>query len=151
MPPLSRFELAKPYPVGDADQLRAEAAAIGRFILKRPIEAEFIDRYVAAHEHLALRPSYRADATVLAFAMTHVATLPSLDAAAALVRPQALLHRKALLLTAILEASPRYADQFLPRTRSWLGLAALVARVGLATMFQIAVGVLILAMVERRA
>jgi hypothetical protein len=32
--------------------LRMEALALGRFVLGRPVEEEFVARYISAHEHL---------------------------------------------------------------------------------------------------
>jgi len=131
-------------------RLRAEAAALGRHILGRPVDSEFVERYVAAHAHLPLEARDPGDAAVLDFALAHPVFLPCLDAAAALTRPEALLHRKAILLAAILEASPRYADQFLPRTVGWPGLLGLGLGIGMTTAFQLAVGLPVLALVGRR-
>jgi hypothetical protein len=53
------------------------------------------------------------------------------DAGLALVRPSSVLRRKLLVMVAILEASPDYADQFLPRRcppREALPVAAAVIR-----------------------
>ena len=131
--------------------LASEGAALGRYVLDRPIGPELIDRYVTAHEHLDVGDSGNGDLAVVSFAIAHPAALPYLDAAAALVRPQALLHRKALLMTAILEASPLYADEFLPRSVGWLGLAWLGTRVAVATVFQVAIGLPLLLLLLRRA
>jgi hypothetical protein len=53
------------------------------------------------------------------------------DAGLALVRPSSVLRRRLLVMAAILEASPEYADQFLPRRcppREALPVAAAVIR-----------------------
>lgn len=133
-----------------AAKLRTEAVTLGRFIVGRPIEVEFVDRYVAAHTHLAMEARQQGDDAVVNFAMAHPVLLPPLDAAAALVRPQSLLHKKALLMSAILEASPAYAAEFLPRQAGWIGLLGLIAHVGVVTICQLLIGVPLLTIVGRR-
>jgi hypothetical protein len=120
--------------------LKAEARALGWFILRCEVEPEFIERYAAAHEHLFTGPQLPADNALVFFATRHPRLLPCLDAASALLRPDSLLHKKALLMTGILEASPRYAEEFLPRKRGLLGLCTLFVGLGLTTAVQVAVG-----------
>jgi hypothetical protein len=136
-------------PLSD-DTLHAEALALGRFIVGRPIAPALVDRYVEAHRHLFEEEADGRDRELVAFAARHPRLLPSLDAALALTRPDALLHRKALLMAAILEASPDHADDFLPRTRSLAGLVALGARVGLRSAVEVAIGLPLLAVLGRR-
>lgn len=131
--------------------LLAEGRALGRWIIGRPVDAEFVERYASAHAHLLLTTDDPGDRAVLAYAIAHPRLLPPLDAASALVRPQSILHRKALLMTAILEASPTHAEMFLPRTRGWAGLLALAAGVGIVTVMQLALGLPLLALLRRRA
>src|SRR6185436_3863688 len=95
--------------------LHQEARLFGRFILGKPCDAEFIERYAAAHEHLFRDPPSRADASILKLAVKRPFLLPFLGAASALVARDGIFHKKSLLMAAILEASPRYADEFLPR------------------------------------
>ena len=131
--------------------LKSEAQAFGRLILRLDVEPEFIDRYIAAHDHLFTGPQLPTEVAVVAFAMRYPRLLPCLDAAAALLRPESLLHKKALLMTAILEASPRYADEFLPRKRSLGGLCMLLVMLGFTTAVQVTVGALLLVFVRPRA
>lgn len=122
------------------DPLRDEALALGRFIVRQPIGDEFVERYVAAHRHLPLQSDDPRERAVVAFAVAHPLALPCMEAAVALLRPHSLLHRKAILMTAILEASPTYADEFLPRRTGWPALVWLAARVGVTTAAQVAIG-----------
>ncbi len=133
------------------ENLKAEARALARMILRRDVEPEFIDRYVQAHQHLMSGPQPLDQVSLVRFAIRHRLLLPSLDAAVAFVQPDAMLHKKALLMTAILEASPRYADEFLPRRRSAAGLALLLVRIGIETVLRLGVGVPILWIVRKRA
>lgn len=122
-------------------QLRAEASVLGRFLVRRAVEPEFVDRYVAAHAFQFLDEHDARDRAILAWAVAHPSLLPCVDAALALRRPDALLHKKALLMAAILEASPAYVDEFLPRAIGVAGLAFLGLRLGLGTALHLAIGV----------
>jgi hypothetical protein len=75
------------------------------------------------------------DAAVLAWVRRHPWSLGPLDAACGLVRPGGTLRNRVLLMAAVLEASPEFADDFLPRH---LGPLALVARVAVAGMVAVA-------------
>lgn len=133
------------------DALRREARVLGRLILKREVEAEFLDRYIEAHRHLFLEPPAKGEAAVLEFAVRHSRLLPCIDGAAALTAPNSLLHRKSLLMAAILEASPRYADEFLPRRATVPGLIGLGLVVGVVAAVHVAIGLPILKLVGRGA
>lgn len=122
---------------------------LSRYILGRDASPELLERYVGAHAHLDVGAT-DAEHAVLEFAVIHPWSLPCLDAAVALVRPQALLHRKALLMTAILETTPEHADAFLPRAASLPRLAWLGVRVAVSTAAQLLVGLPLLALVGRR-
>ena len=134
----------------DQAGLRAEARVLGRFVLGRDPEAEFAERYAAAHDHLFKELIPPGDRSVVAFAMRMPVLVPCVDAAAALFRPGSLLHRKALLMAAILEASPKYAEEFLPRTKGMSGLAWLVLWTGVVSAVQIAIGAPVIFIVGRR-
>jgi len=140
---------AVPTPLG-ADLLRREASALARYVLGRDAAPALLERYVAAHEHLDVGAVRREDTTVLDFALAHPWSLASLDSATALLRPHALLHRKALLMTAILETTPEHADAFLPRAVGWPALAWLAVRVGCSTAAHLVVGVPLLLVLRHR-
>ncbi len=133
------------------EALKAEARALGRFVLRREVEPEFIDRYAAAHAHLFTELQSPGDVALVSYAVRHERLLPCLDAAAALLRPESLLHKKALLMAAVLEASPRYAEEFLPRTRGLLGLCGLFVVLGFTTAVQVVIGAPLLWFVRSRA
>ncbi len=131
--------------------LHEEGRALGAFIIGRPVDVEFVNRYTAAHAHLFREPPARGDAAVLALAISRPLLLPFLAAASGLVRRESILHKKSLLMAAILEASPRYADEFLPRPTRPFRLAIILAWTGLVTAFQVAIGVPILLLVGKRS
>jgi hypothetical protein len=133
------------------EALRLEARALGRLILRRDVDSEFIERYVEAHNHLFTGPQSADELAIVRYGTAHPLVLPGLDAAAALTRPASLLHKKALLMAAILETSPRYADEFLPRRCGWVGLAVLTVRLGLGTLGRLLVGLPVLWFVRSRS
>lgn len=133
--------------------LHNEARALGRFILGAPVDAEFVERYAAAHAHVlrVLPPSRRGDAAIVALGVKRPALLPFLAAASAVRARDGLLHKKSLLMAAILEASPRYADEFLPRSTGPVRLVLMLGWTGAITAIQVAIGWPLLWMVGRRA
>ncbi len=134
-----------------AEALRNEARALGRLILRRDVDAEFVDRYVEAHRHLLTGAQPPREVSLVRVAVARPVLLACLEAAVALVQPDSLLRKKSLLMAAILEASPRYADEFLPRPIGWVGLAFLAIRVGLGSAARLAVGLPALWILRRSA
>lgn len=135
----------------NSDSLRAEARVFGRLVLGWVPEDEFIERYVVSHEYLFREPARRNDDAIVSLGVRRPWLLPSLDSAAALLQPNALVHRKALLMAAILEASPRYVDEFLPRRTTWAGLAWVGVRSGVVTALRLIVGIPTLMWLGKRA
>lgn len=140
-----------PPPPDKSQALQDQGAILGRFIIGVPVEPQFIDRYVLAHEHVSTEQSAPADAAILTLAMKRPILLPFLAAAASLVRRDSLLHKKSLLMAAILEASPTYADEFLPRPMGMFRLTSTLVVTGIVTAFQAAVGLPLLWFAGRRA
>ena len=134
----------------DMPDLRAEARALARFIIGCEPGTELVERYVSAHEHLFRELVPAGELAVVSLAVRRRVLLPCLDAAAALVHPKALLHRKALLMAAVLEASPRHAEAFLPRRTGWVALVAIGAWAGVASAVQITIGLPFLWFVGRK-
>jgi hypothetical protein len=132
------------------DALRLEALALGKLILRRDIDPQFIDRYIEAHNHVFTGPQPLRDLAIVHFAASHAWLLPALDAAAAFKFPNSLLHKKALLMAAILEASPCYADDFLPRRCGWPSLVILTARLGIGTACALIIGLPLLFFLRSR-
>ena len=107
-----------------------EAAAFGRYVLGRDVDAEARDTYARAARELA----YDTHDSVTRFAIRRPWLLGALDGALALTRPDALLRKKLLLMAAVLEVRPEYCDAFLARERhaaDIFAVAASVVRAGL--------------------
>lgn len=137
-------------PMSD-DVLRAEARGFARYLVGRdPVEGQ-VERYVAAcrtHFTAALAPE---DAAVLGWVRRHPWSIGPLDAAAGLLRPGGMLRNRILLMAAILETTPEFADHFLPRHVGVLALVIRVAAAGCVAVANAIVGALLLRVVARRA
>jgi hypothetical protein len=72
---------------------------------------------------------------VLAWVRRHPWSVGPLDAACGLARPGGALRNRVLLMAAVLETTPEFADDFLPHH---LGPLALAARVGVAGVLAVA-------------
>ena len=106
-----------------------EAAVFARYLLDADCPPELAERYA-----LALRsrspshpPAHAPGERVHAFALTHPWSLPYIASAAAFLADGAVLRSRLTLMTAILEASPRFAPEFLPRDMPLAPLLATLA------------------------
>lgn len=117
----------------------------GRYLLERDPPEELINRYIAASEQLFSDDTASGDAALLDFVDRHPHSLPFVDAAAGLMRPNSLLRKKILLMAAILEASVHHASEFLApppgRGRTLLSLAWYALSAG----FKFVIGAAVLA------
>jgi len=128
-----------------------EARIFARYLVGRDPSPTHIERYVAASRTHFPDPLAPEDAAVLAWVRRHPWTVGPLDAASGLTRPGGALRSRVLLMAAVLEATPEFADDFLPHH---LGPLALVARVGIAGVVAVTNalgGLLLLRLAARRA
>src|SRR5690242_14802580 len=129
--------------------LDMEAQAFGRYLVGRTPPAELVARYRAANETLFTAPISAEDAALVAFARRHPWSVGPLDAAAGLFRPASALRNKILVMAAILEATPAFADEFLLPPVRPLALALRVTGLGLATVARTVFGVALLPLAAR--
>jgi hypothetical protein len=140
--------------VGEAasdDALAAEARLFARYLVGREPTPAHVERYVAANRTLFPNGLAAEDAAVLAWVRHRPWSIGPLDAAAGLLRPGGALRNRILLMAAVLETTPEFADHFLPRQ---LGPLALVLRVGVAGMVAVTnalLGVPLYRAIARRA
>lgn len=115
-----------------ADQaaLRDEAVRFGRYILGVEPSPALIDRYVKAHATVLHDPPTADDEAILGFVRAQPWALGLLDAGTAFVKTAPRLRQKLVVMTAILEATPAYAERTLPV--DGLGLPRLLLRLGVA-------------------
>ena len=109
----------------DRGSLQTEASVLARYLVGRNPPQELIERYERANGALLTEPVEQRDVAVVAFVGRYPWSVPFLDAASGVFRPDGLLRRKILAMAAILETSPEFADEFLPRSAP---RAALVLR-----------------------
>lgn len=131
------------------DVLAVEAILFSRYLLQTDPPAEMIERYVAGDRLLFPDQPPESDVAVVAFARSHPAAVSLLDAATALLMPDALLRKKILLMAAILETSPRYADEFLPRAVPPLRLFFSLCAWTLTSAFKVVLGMPLLLLARR--
>ena len=112
-----------------------EARIFARYLVGRDPTPTHVERYVAASRTHFPDPLGPEDAAVLAWVRRHPWSAGPLDAACGLARPGGVLRNRVLLMAAILEATPEFANDFLPHH---LGPLALVARVGVAGVVAVA-------------
>jgi hypothetical protein len=114
--------------VGETRALEMEARVFGRYLVGRVPPAELVERYCAANAAIFTEPGGAEDTALVGFVRRNPWSVSLLDASSGLLRPGNLLRNKILLMAAILETSPEFADEFLPRDvrpfRLLVGLAA---------------------------
>ena len=100
---------------GDSRSLQIEARVFSRYLVGRNPPDELIDRYEKANRALFTEPVDQRDRALVGFIGRHPWSVSLLDAASGVIRPKGLLRGKILTMGAILETSPEFADEFLPR------------------------------------
>jgi hypothetical protein len=131
----------------DTDDASREAHVFARYLVGRPPTPETLARYVAAR-HAIWGDGAAAD-PLLAFVRRHPWSVAPLDAATSLFQRDGMLHGAILTMAAILETSPQFADQFLPRSVSRAALVGELVAGGVATAVQVVAGVLLLPLARR--
>jgi hypothetical protein len=131
-------------------ELEREAHLLTRYLLDRACPPDMMALYLDAHV-VAAKP-WTADPAsdrALRFALEHPFTFGPLDAASALTGSAPVLRAKLLLMTAILEASPMFADRFLPAPPSAIRTLVVLAGSGARVLVSLLVGLPLLAIVRR--
>ena len=129
--------------------LEAEARVFGRYLVGGTPEPAVVARYCAASHALWPAPPGARDAALLDFVRRRPWSVGSLDGAAALLDPGGLLRSKVLVMSALLEATPGHADDFLPCSVSAPALLWRLASSGTVAVLQAAVGALLYRLVGR--
>jgi hypothetical protein len=111
------------------EALATEARLFARYLVGREPTPAHVERYVAANRTLFPETLAPEDAAVLAWVRTRPWSIGLLDGAAGLLRPGGALRNRILLMAAILETTPEFADHFLPHQ---LGPLALIWRLAVA-------------------
>jgi hypothetical protein len=123
--------------------MKAEAETLARYLVGSGPPAEMIERYDEAHRLLLGEAGAARGEAVAGFALHNSWSLPFLDAACALLEPHNLLRSKLLLMAAILEASPDFADEFLPQDTPRAALLGKLGLLGLGSVARTVLGLLL--------
>lgn len=131
------------------DRLSLECRRFSRYLIGADPPAALVARYGAASRVLFPDAATPGDRALLDFADAHPWSLAFLDAAAGLFRPESLLRKKMLLMLAILETTPEYAERFEPASPGTLGAVLRLGATGLVCVLEIALGALLLSVFVR--
>ena len=126
---------------GDSTQiLRQEASIYARYLSGGPAPPEIIERHVDACRKLLLDRPAREEQGLLAFARRHPWSLPALDAACSVIRPEAMLRKRLFVMLALLETSPAHAPLFIATPRRRLAAAGRLVLHGVSASLKVVLG-----------
>ncbi len=129
--------------------LEKEARLFARYLLDCDPPREMVDRYISANRHLGLNVVTAENEHISNFSLSHPWSIPFLDAATGFLQPEAALRKKIYIMAAVLEASPRYAKDFLPDNLSPLLLFVRLITNGLTAGIKILVGLPMFLIIRR--
>ncbi|MFA6045831.1 MAG: hypothetical protein WC718_12680 [Phycisphaerales bacterium] len=121
-----------------------EAERFSRYLVGVVASPALCERYAAGVAELGLFPSGRADAWALSLAQRRDWTIGPLDAACAILHSGWALRRRLILLSAVLEASPAHADDYIPQPRGTLSVLAVCVVEGVAGVVNLLLGLVLL-------
>ncbi len=125
------------------ETLQSEAHRLGRYLGTSDLPQELADRYREANLALFPEPPSDADSAVLECVRRHPWSLPLLESALGLIRPDALLRRKLVVMMAILETEPGLAENFEALTPGPAGAVLRLVGLGISSAVKIAAGILL--------
>jgi hypothetical protein len=121
--------------------LEREAYLYSNYLLDREPPEEIVKRYVNANRKLGIDVVPPSDANILKFSLTHPWSIPFLDAATGFLHPDSFLRKKIYTMAAVLEATPRYTEDFLPQNLSPLKLFVQLIANGLTAGIKVMIGI----------
>jgi NADH dehydrogenase len=136
---------AGPGTTGRGEDRAAEGRLFGCYMLGSVPPPELIDRYAAA----SLAILGEGSDPEIRFVLRHPGALPFVDAASGILRPRSRLRQKLLIMAAVLEATPRYADFFLRDPEPPPRLLAALAWHALTGGLRIVAGIPVLLLARR--
>ena len=141
--------LDEPRGTAGLEPLQLEARVFSLYLVGRVPRDALRNRYAEAVRILMPASGNARDEAIVAFARTHPWSVSLLDAACGLVRPRARLREKILVMAAVLEASPDFAEEFLPRSAGRTALLARIAGLGCLAAVRALGGLLLLPLAMR--
>lgn len=126
-------------------QTTEEAKIFGAYIVGAIPSQDIITRYI----HIATSsppPLTTQDKAIISFIYRHPGLLGAIDAYAAFFRPESEIRRRLFIMFAVLEATPEYADKFLPKDRGFLSFLTIFG-VSLRAFFRLVMGCVVMAFI----
>jgi hypothetical protein len=136
-------------PEGQADPAGLEAQIFARYLVGRMPPPDLVERYRDASRAIWSAAAPPGEEALVAFVRRHPWAVGPLDAVASVLHPGGHLRSKILTMAAVLEASPTFADDFLPRSVSRAALAWQLVAGGAAASVQALVGLVLLPIARR--
>jgi hypothetical protein len=130
-------------PVAEDGVLDDEARLFARYLVGRMPPSDLVARYAEADRTIWTTPAPPREAGLVLFVGRHPWSVGLLDAAAGLLQPSGRLRGKILVMSAILETSPVFADEFLPRSIRGGALLLRLIGAGTAAVAQTLLGALL--------
>jgi hypothetical protein len=115
------------------ENLKQEAITFGKYLLSGETPDEkSIALYEAAHQYKKIDVS-TAEKKLFEFALKNRWAIGAIDGALAFKNPEHVIRKKLLVMSAVLECRPQYAELFIPKKRSffylfvfgWIGFRAI--------------------------
>jgi hypothetical protein len=131
------------------DGTSREARIFARYLVGRVPPPSLVARYREATRIIWPTHAPVDHDPLLTFVRRHPWSLGPLDAATSLLQPGAALRARILTMAAILEASPEFADDFLPRGASASRLVWTVVTAGAVTTLHAVAGLALLPVARR--
>ena len=136
-------------PEGQADPAGLEAQVFARYLVGRMPPPDLVERYRDASRAISSAAAPPGEEALVAFVRRHPWAVGPLDAVTSVLHPGGHLRSKILIMAAVLEASPTFADDFLPRSVSRAALAWQLVAGGAAASVQVLVGLVLLPIARR--
>lgn len=131
-------------PEGQADPAGFEAQVFARYLVGRMPPPDLVERYRDASRAISSAAAPPGEEALVAFVRRHPWAVGPLDAVTSVLHPSGHLRSKILIMAAVLEASPTFADDFLPRSVSRAALAWQLVAGGAAASVLALVGLVLL-------
>ncbi len=127
---------------------KEEARLFCQYIVGSLPSQEIIERYETILRSSPVAVTSK-DAKIISFVHRHPRLLGAIDSYAALFMPHSEIRRRLYVLFAVLESTPEYSEEFLPKDRGALYLFV-IAGVSIRTVFRVLLGIIIVSYIGAR-
>jgi hypothetical protein len=135
------------YEITDDKIINREAGNFAKYILRRPVDKVFIERYKHIIQGKQLSSISVHDNKLLEFALNHRWAIGLIDSYLAIFKPDSEFRRRLFVMFAILESSQDYEADFLPARHSAI-YGFYILYIGLKSTVKIPCGFIVSTMVK---